>query len=230
MNTGCTQKNAGQSSSFDPRKPLASGSTPHPNLLKKNFRKQRYYAQSAPARQDVSESWDSIFSRCGLPEPKRGRARCPFHDGDSPTSLAVNGEKGVFYCHVCHASGDKIAFIRKLHGCSFAQALAFFGLAFGGKWPQSDPETIRANQVLKGLDLWVRQERKRTGKLIYELGKTIDMAKIRLSADPNDRRAWIALEIAHKAHSRLEYKHDCLMSRDIADRVDIFLAGGEHER
>jgi hypothetical protein len=34
-------------------------------------------------------------------------ARCPIHGGDSPMSLALNEEKGVYFCHVCHASGDQ---------------------------------------------------------------------------------------------------------------------------
>ena len=45
--------------------------------------KRRYYTTGASVNQNIAESWESIFSRLGLPLPKRGRAQCCLHGGDS---------------------------------------------------------------------------------------------------------------------------------------------------
>ena len=37
---------------------------------------------------------DAIFPMVGEPQPRRSRARCPIHNGDSPTSLSLSEERG----------------------------------------------------------------------------------------------------------------------------------------
>jgi DNA primase len=69
--------------------------------------------------QSALPSWPQILQRLGEPRPRRGRARCPIHGGDSPTSMSINEQNGVFHCHVCHAGGDKLAFVQKALGCDF---------------------------------------------------------------------------------------------------------------
>lgn len=71
--------------------------------------------------------WEAIFHRVGEPAPRCHRARCPIHGGDSPTSLALNEEKGVYFCHVCHASGDKLDFVRQVQGTDFKELLPSWG-------------------------------------------------------------------------------------------------------
>lgn len=56
---------------------------------------------------------------------KRGRSHiglCPFHDDKNP-SLHVSDEKGMFYCFSCKTGGDVFAFLEKIKGCSFTEAL-----------------------------------------------------------------------------------------------------------
>lgn len=56
---------------------------------------------------------------------KAGRSHtglCPFHDDKNP-SLHVSEEKGMFYCFSCKAGGDIFAFLQKIKGCSFKEAL-----------------------------------------------------------------------------------------------------------
>lgn len=56
---------------------------------------------------------------------KAGRSHtglCPFHDDKNP-SLHVSEEKGMFFCFSCKAGGDIFAFLQKIKGCSFKEAL-----------------------------------------------------------------------------------------------------------
>jgi DNA primase len=47
---------------------------------------------------------------------------CPFHNENTP-SLSVTDGKGVFHCFGCHAAGDVIAFVQKIEGVDFKDAL-----------------------------------------------------------------------------------------------------------
>ncbi len=56
---------------------------------------------------------------------KAGRSHiglCPFHDDKNP-SFHVSDEKCMFYCFSCKAGGDIFAFIQRIKGCSFKEAL-----------------------------------------------------------------------------------------------------------
>jgi DNA primase len=72
----------------------------------------------------------AYFDRMGLQLIGRGRwrsASCPFHD-DAHPSLRVNLESGAFRCMACGAKGsDVLAFHRRRHGLSFAQAACDLG-------------------------------------------------------------------------------------------------------
>lgn len=55
----------------------------------------------------------------------RGRrlvGRCPFHEEARP-SFTVYPDTHSYYCFGCHASGDVIAFERRITGCGFIEAL-----------------------------------------------------------------------------------------------------------
>jgi hypothetical protein len=57
-----------------------------------------------------------------LPEElKRGRCRCPIHEGKNPMSFEVKDNKGR--CHSCHWAGDTIQYIRDTQGISFVEAV-----------------------------------------------------------------------------------------------------------
>ncbi|QMU56641.1 MAG: DNA primase [Candidatus Mycalebacterium zealandia] len=56
---------------------------------------------------------------------KAGRSHtglCPFHDDKNP-SLHVSDEKRMFYCFSCKAGGDVFAFLQRIKGCDFKEAL-----------------------------------------------------------------------------------------------------------
>lgn len=56
--------------------------------------------------------------------------RCPFHPDKNP-SLSVSGEKGLFHCFGCGASGDVIKFIEDIENISFIEALEILGNMIG---------------------------------------------------------------------------------------------------
>ena len=51
---------------------------------------------------------------------------CPFH-AEKTASFNVNDAKGVFHCFGCGASGDVIAFVRRMRGCDFLEAVQLIG-------------------------------------------------------------------------------------------------------
>jgi hypothetical protein len=106
-------------------------------------------------------SWETIFQQVGERAPRRLRTRCPIHGGDSPTSLSLNEEKGVYFCHVCHASGDKVDFVRQVQGIDFKGALAFLGIESPCKPPRPDPDIIRQREALERVREWCRQTGRR---------------------------------------------------------------------
>ena len=52
------------------------------------------------------------------------KGRCPFHQ-EKDASFTVSPHKQIFYCFGCHATGDVIAFIAQIEGCSQLEAAKF---------------------------------------------------------------------------------------------------------
>lgn len=52
---------------------------------------------------------------------------CPFHPEKTP-SFTVNEYKGVFYCHGCGEGDDVIAFVQKVEGVGFLEALSILDM------------------------------------------------------------------------------------------------------
>jgi len=47
---------------------------------------------------------------------------CPLHGGDNPTAFRVHLERGIWRCFTACGGGDTVELIRRIHGCSYAQA------------------------------------------------------------------------------------------------------------
>jgi len=60
---------------------------------------------------------------------KRGRCRCPLHQGQNATSFSVSN--GFFHCFSCAESGDVIALTQKLYGLGFKEAVDYLGKKAG---------------------------------------------------------------------------------------------------
>ena len=52
---------------------------------------------------------------------------CSFHEEKTP-SFTINEDKGLFHCFGCGESGDVIAFVQKVEGVGFLEALSILGM------------------------------------------------------------------------------------------------------
>jgi hypothetical protein len=189
------------------------------NLARRSYHDKHY----------VTESWESIFHRIGEPL-RRNRARCPLHDGDSPFSLSVSEEKGMFHCHVCHAGGDKIDFIRQLHKCRYLDALRWFGIEPGTPLPP-DPAIERRRRARAGLQAWAKRKGRELREKYYNRSRIELCARRRLEKHPDDVIGWGLLEVAYDGLplDEVERLHDLLIGRDFEQMEAYRLLGGATE-
>lgn len=92
----------------------------------------------------------------GMELRQRGRsywASCPLHEDRTP-SLKVDPEKQTFFCFSCNEfGGDVIAFIQKLHGLSFKDALKYLGMKHGPV-PVADDGSALKRRMVKAFRKW----------------------------------------------------------------------------
>jgi hypothetical protein len=165
-------------------------------------------------------SWEAIFQQVGEPAPRRRRARCPIHGGDSPTSLSLNEEKGVYFCHVCHASGDKVDFVRQVQGTDFKRALAFLGIKGPCKPPRPDPEIVSQREALESVREWCMQTGRRLRDQYLMRRRIAHYAREKLAADPESALGWQLLRIASDDETKIEFLLDEIdLCRTDAERL-----------
>jgi DNA primase len=68
-----------------------------------------------------------VFAAYGLDSRLRQRGDqltgpCPLHGGDNPTAFRVHLQRNLWRCFTACGGGDTIELIRRIHGCSYAQA------------------------------------------------------------------------------------------------------------
>ena len=189
----------------------------------KTSRNEHYYNVKTPINQDSLPSWESLFVSIGEKPPRRNRARCTLHNGDSQMSLSIDEERGIFHCFVCGAGGDKIGFIQKYFDCDFKGALAWLGLA-PGKPPKLDMERKRRTNILRNFEAWRRRQARTISLKIFEANKTIQTALDRLETDRDDERARFALGIVYPQLSKLEFHADLLSGGEPAEILEAFFA------
>ncbi|MGF1466509.1 MAG: DNA primase [Sandaracinaceae bacterium] len=85
---------------------------------------------------------------------------CPFH-GEKTPSFYVHPDRGFFHCFGCQASGDAIAFVMRLDGRSFPDAVRVLAERLGGELEDADPERDRE----------ARQARARRDRLLTVLDR-----------------------------------------------------------
>ncbi len=73
-----------------------------------------------------SVSMEMLIIHFGLFEVQRKgdevRLRCPFHNGKSDNSMAINLVRDMFYCFGCKQGGNVIDFVSKYEDCSLREA------------------------------------------------------------------------------------------------------------
>jgi hypothetical protein len=169
----------------------------------------------------INESWQSILQRIGERPPRHKRARCPIHNGDSLLSLALDEDKGLFYCHVCHEGGDKLTFIQQFYKCNFVDALRFFGLEPGIP-PAPDPEVIRRQRARAGLHAWARQTGRKLRDKYYLQELWISWGTKLLRRNPDDAFGWALLADGYRNHSQLELVLDVLIGKEEAVILEYY--------
>lgn len=126
----------------------------------------------------------TVMEREGIQLKQRGRsfwASCPFHEDKTP-SLKVDPERQTFFCFSCQDGGDAIAFIQKLHGLSFKDALKHLGMK-PGTVPVVDRGEVLKRQIVKAFRKWEWKYRGELADTFRELHektrglKTIEQAK-----------------------------------------------------
>lgn len=85
---------------------------------------------------------------------------CPFH-GEKTPSFYVHPDRGFFHCFGCQASGDAIAFVMRLDGRSFPDAVRVLAERLGVELEDADPERDRE----------ARQARARRDRLLTVLDR-----------------------------------------------------------
>lgn len=129
----------------------------------------------------------AIIEREGFTAKQKGRAlwlSCPFHEDKTP-SLKINPDKQTFYCFSCNSGGDSIAFIQKLHGLTFKEALNYLNIE-GNHPVKIDHKGQTKRQLLKAFRSWEKEYLQRLTdyyREIYNLLKSCsDMEEIKLFA------------------------------------------------
>lgn len=73
---------------------------------------------------------------------------CPLHGGDNPTAFRVELARGLWNCFTACGGGDTVELVRKILGCSYAQAgHHLFHLCAGSGQPVSPPAAACAPPV-----------------------------------------------------------------------------------
>src|SRR6266849_2989186 len=67
-----------------------------------------------------------VFVALGGDEPKHGRARSFYRDGDNRQAISLNDAKGCWYDHRDGIGGGALDLIQKVLGCDRAGALQWF--------------------------------------------------------------------------------------------------------
>jgi DNA primase len=73
------------------------------------------------------------------------RLRCPFHNGKSNNSMAINLTRNIFYCFGCKARGNVIDFVSKYEDCSLREAALRLDKWFFINSPAAESREVETN-------------------------------------------------------------------------------------
>ena len=73
---------------------------------------------------------------------------CPFHKEKSP-SFHVSGEKQLFHCFGCGASGNLVQFVMRAEGLDFVEALKLLAERAGIELPEAGQASGESQQIRK---------------------------------------------------------------------------------
>lgn len=73
---------------------------------------------------------EDVLSEEGF-HPKRGRCRCPLHNGDNPTSFSVSRDGRYFRCYSCGAKGSVVDLVMSLYSLDTRGAIQWLAQKAG---------------------------------------------------------------------------------------------------
>ncbi len=73
------------------------------------------------------------------------RIKCPFHQGKSDDSMAINFSKNTFYCFGCKSRGNVLDFVAKYEDCTIRDAALRLNKLFGIQKEISDEGSLIVN-------------------------------------------------------------------------------------
>jgi len=139
------------------------------------------------------------------------RGLCPIHDRDGRNPSFAAWETG-WKCYSCGEGGDGPAFVMKLKGFTFPQALEYLG--------ESRQRPTRQDKAKQAKE---RRERAAARWNESELARTLGVAirlcheaLQRITPDTLDEHALILTEL-----ETLNYQHDIMIHGDKADRAEL---------
>lgn len=139
--------------------------------------------------------------------------RCPLHEDKAP-SMTVNPDKQVFYCFGCGEGGDVITFVKKLHGLSFKQALAYLEIEQGEKPKISDDELFRLARRQR-FDAWVVRYR----GVLSDAHRELDNLKV--IRPLTEEEGWTIASLLEDL-PEIEHKLDIICGRDNEPKIRLY--------
>lgn len=93
-------------------------------------------------------SMASVLAHYGIKDQLEGkgeelRGKCPFHEGDGKRTLAVNLEKGLYYCFSCKAGGHVLDFAAAMDDSTIREAALKLQELFLGEGSEPNPKPKR---------------------------------------------------------------------------------------
>src|SRR3989339_595897 len=84
---------------------------------------------------------------------KNFRALCPFHNEKTP-SFMVSQDRQMWHCFGCGEGGDIFAFVMKLEGLEFPEALRLLARRAGVVLRRQDPKEQNEKTVIFEINEW----------------------------------------------------------------------------
>jgi len=141
------------------------------------------------------------------------RICCPFHKEDTP-SCFISGEKKVFHCFGCNASGDLIKLISKIKNKYYREIISDLLIKYGLKDGELNNYGYEYLPILSELDKLKEIEK----DLQYIINTKYELLKIYLSRLPYENIFSDMFVNYYKLINEIEY----LEEKIVKLRVDIF--------
>lgn len=165
-------------------------------------------------------SISDILSRLRVSPGRRGRTRCPIHQGDNAQAFSYDDAKGQWYCFRCGFGGDAVQLVKRSLDVDFKEALQWLGIT-PGRPSMPDPESLRRNKVRNGLRQWARKTARELRDEHYVRIRAIAAAERRLKRDEEDEWAWNWLAWAYTGLEAITYKLDMLEGGEM-EQIEVY--------